>query len=329
MCLETSHAGTGVVNFGVSDAAVGGTYLISGLVPGRYLVEFIPCGGENLALQWYNRASRRAAATPVLVRPSHTTRNVNARLTAGGSITGRAVNKATGKPLAGVCVTALGVNEPFFGFGFTNRSGKYVVTGLNSSTYRLYLGSCGKVHVIPRVTSALRAIAGKTVAGPAVAMRTYQPGAISGCVAIARSSRNAASGACVAAMAVHRGLADSLANGFGTVGRGGFYRITGLVPGKYRVFFGDSLCGSGPDNLVPQWFVHASLRSKATVVSVAPGRTTHGISVTLPRDGAISGAVTEPKPAKSRWPESACRPCRPAQGQRRSWPRVLRRTAVT
>jgi hypothetical protein len=299
VCIEISNARTGLFGYfnGFFDVPVGGGYTIFGFVPGRYLVEFSPCSGANLAFQWYKRAPRPAKATPVLVRPGHTTSNVDAWLTTGGTITGRVMSKATGKPLGGVCVLASSVNQLFYGFGRTNGSGKYVVTGLNSSTYRLDLMSCGKSSLAPIVTGKLRATQGETVTAPAAAMHTYQAGAITGHVAVAGSPRNAATGACVDAIPVDSGLVGSLDGRFGTARRGGYYRISGLVPGRYKVFIGDPFCDTDPGGLVPRWYPNTSRKSKAAVVSVAAGRVTHRISVTLQRDGSLSGTVTDPKPA--------------------------------
>lgn len=298
VCIEISNARTGEFGFiNGFPLQVGDGYTIFGFAPGRYLVEFDPCGGENLAFQWYNRAPRPARATPVLVRAGHTTRNVNAWMTAGGTVDGRVVSKASDRPLRGVCVAAISVNQPFFDFGGTNRPGDYVVTGLNASTYRLYFSSCGKSRLVPLVTRTLKVTAGKRVAGPQVAMRTFRPGAISGRVTAAGSPRTPATGVCVDAIPLTGGFLGVLKEGSGTAGPGGYYRITGLLPGKYKVLIGDPNCDTDPGGLVPQWYLNTSRRSKATVVSVAPGRTTRRISGTLQRDGSISGTVTGPKPA--------------------------------
>jgi len=302
VCMLISNARTGDVGFfnDFFDVSIGGGYTIFGFAPGRYVVQFFPCGGQNLAVQWYKRASQPGKATPVLVRPGHTTSNVDAWMRTGGSIAGRVVGKGTGKPLAGVCVGAVNNDQPIFDFGRTDRSGKYVVRGLSSSSYRLYLVSCTKRRLVPMVTRAVRASQGRTVTAPGVAMHPYLAGAIAGHVSIAGSPRDAAAGVCVAAISVDRGVVGSLETGSGTAVRGGYYRIGGLVPGRYKVFIGSPYCGTGPGDLVGRWYLDTRLKSMATVVSVAAGRTTHRISATLQRrqpDGSISGTVTGPKPA--------------------------------
>jgi hypothetical protein len=296
VCPTITDIRTGLVASDDFPGNIGSGYTIWGFAPGKYSVEFQPCGGQNLALQWYDRASRPGLATPVLVRPGRTTGNVDAWLSPGGTVTGRVVSKTSGKPLARVCVWAMGVHEPFFGYGGTNRSGDYVVTGLNTGTYRLYLTACGRSHLVPAATGLVRAVAGKTVAGPRVTMITDQVGAISGRITAAGSPLKPAAGACAEAVPLTGGVTGALDEESGFAGKTGYYRITGLVPGKYKVFV--TACDTDL-LLVPQWYSGTSRKAKATVVSVAPGSATRSVNVTLQRYGAISGAVTGSGPAKA------------------------------
>jgi hypothetical protein len=299
VCPTITDLASGLVSSEDFAGSIGSGITIWGFAPGKYSVEFQPCGGQNLALQWYDRASRPGLATPVLVRPGRATWNIDAWLSPGGTLTGRVVSKTSGRPLAHVCVWALGVNVPFFGYGGTSRSGDYVVTGLNTGTYRLYLTSCGQTHLVPEATGPVRAIAGKTVAGPRVTMITDQVGAISGRITAAGSPPKPAAGTCPEAVPLTRGFTGTLEEGSGFTGKTGYYRITGLVPGKYKVFV--TACDTDVP-LVSQWYSGTSQEVKATVVSVAPGSTTRSVNVTLQRYGAISGAVTGSGPAKAPLP---------------------------
>jgi hypothetical protein len=278
---------------------LGSSYSITGLAPGRYLLDFVPCNGQNLAAQWYNGATRSSQATPVVVRAQRNTGKISTRMTVGGLITGRVVSKVTGKPLGGVCVGASGTSQPFFGFGATDRSGKYVVAGLSSTAYRLFFTSCGPPGLVPLVSAAVRATAGKTVTGPNVAMLPVKPGAITGTISAAGPAHQPVGDACLDAVPAARGILGELEAGTGATGRHGQYKITDLLPGKYDVFIGDGACETAPDGLVPQWYLGASRMTRATPVSVVAGRVTPSISVTLQRDGPISGTVTGPKPAAS------------------------------
>jgi hypothetical protein len=297
-CQIISDAKTGLIANNGFGVPLGDGYTIFGFAPGRYLVEFYPCGDPDLAPQWFDRATRPGLATPVLVRAGHITRKVNAHLIVGGSISGRVVSKLTGKPLAGVCVTATGVNQPAEGFGGTDQSGKYVVTGLNSGTYRLIFSSCGPVGVVPLRSGVVRATVGTTVSAPKVAVVPVKEGAISGRVSAAGSPPALVADACVDAISVDRGSPGGFDDRFGATGARGRYQVIDLVPGRYKIFLGVQFCTTDPGGLVPQWFGGTSQMSKATVVTVAADRTTRSIDVTLRRDGSISGTVTGPKPAR-------------------------------
>jgi hypothetical protein len=298
VCEIISDARTGLIANDEFGVPLGDGFTLFGFAPGRYLVEFYPCGDPDLAPQWFDRATRPGLATPVLVRAGHITRKVTAHLIVGGSISGRVVSKLTGKPLAGVCVTATGVNQPTEGFGGTNQSGKYVVTGLNSGAYRLIFSSCGPTGVVPLRSGVVRATAGKTVAAPKAAVVPVKEGAISGRVSAAGSPPALVADACVDAISVDRGSLGGFDDGFGATGARGRYQITDLVPGRYKIFLGDQFCTTDPGGLVPQWFRGASQLAKATTVTVRAGRTTRSIDVALQRDGSISGTVTGPKPGR-------------------------------
>jgi Carboxypeptidase regulatory-like domain len=299
VCPVFSDARTGLIVNDLFAAAVGEGFTIFGFAPGRYLVEFFPCEGQNLAVQWYDRVTRPGKATPVVVRSGHTVRKVNAWLTAGGSITGRVVSKLSGKPLGGICVVATGVGRPAEEeFGGTNAAGKYVITGLTGGTYRLLFSSCGPVGVIPvRRQRVVRVTAAKTVAGPNVALVTVREGAISGRISAAGSPAVPVANACVDFLSATGGSVEEFSNGTVATGTRGRYEIGGLIPGKYKIFAGDPNCDTDPGGLVPQWYLGTSQESKATVVTVTAGRTTGSINITMQRDGSISGIVTGPKPA--------------------------------
>jgi len=293
VCMSITNAATGIHAFEepiFNTPGIGDSYAIGGLATGSYIVEFEPyCGGENLALQWYHDANRPADARRIHVTAGHFTRQVNASLVTGGSITGRVFSKRTGKPLAGVCVFAQGTSQPFFGFGSTDRSGRYRVSALNTGVYRLLFG-CGSAHLLPVTSGRVRATAGRTVPGPDASLTAFRPGAISGRVKAGSPGAAPLPGVCVnvlpAAGGRHR---ESTA--YGQTGIGGYYQIGGLVPGRYKVNF-DPSCVTEAGGQVPQWYKAKSFQSTATVVTVAAGRTTRRISATLQQDGSLTGAVT-------------------------------------
>jgi hypothetical protein len=60
-------------------ATAGGGYQLTGLTPGRYLVEFFSgCGTTGYATQWWRDARSASAATPVGVKVATTTPGIDA-----------------------------------------------------------------------------------------------------------------------------------------------------------------------------------------------------------------------------------------------------------
>lgn len=293
ICVTATRKSDGLEQ---SQLFFGNGYQLGGLLPGRYTVEFEPCGGQHLATEWFDQADSAATAKAVTVRADRTTGSVNAHLVRGGSITGRVVSKETGKPLAGVCVSAEDTSRTFFGFGSTNSSGHYQVTGLNTGTYRLTFASCGGTELRPVVSARLRVVIGRTVPGPDVAMSAEREGTITGTVRSGVRHPAGTAGVCVDAIPVaHRN--NGVFGGFATTDRGGFYRMSGLVPGRYKVFLGDPACYTGPGGLVPQWFDARSSPKTATVITIHPGQTMHSVDAVLKPDGWIAGTVSGPVPA--------------------------------
>jgi hypothetical protein len=292
VCMYVTNASTGIHAFEepLFPLGVGDSYVIGGLATGSYVVEFQPCGGENLAQQWYNDANSPANARHVHVFAGHFTRGVNASLVTGGSITGRVFGKSTGKPIAHVCVYAQGTSQPFFGFGASDRRGRYRVVGLNTGVYRLFFGGCGPVPLLTVVSGRVRATAGRSVPGPDASLTPFRPGAISGRVRVGPPGPAPLPGVCVSVLpAAGSSYVESAA--FGQTGTGGYYQIGGLVPGKYKVKF-DPSCVTEAGGQVPQWYSGKPFQSTATIVTVVAGRTIHGISAKLQQDGSITGAVT-------------------------------------
>ena len=272
-------------------------YGLIGLAPGLYSVEFSPCGGQNLAVQWYPRASSPARAKLIRIVGGRSAGSVSARMTVGGAITGRVISQATSRPLADVCVFATGVSQPFFGFTYSSRSGRYRIVGLNTGSYRLSFDACGGGDLISRVLrQRVHVTAGRTAAGPDAAMTAYQGGAVSGRVRAGSPVPAPAPGVCVDAIP-ETPASPGAFEGYGAADASGSYAISDLVPGRYRVYFGDQVCPTDPGGLAPQWYSGAASKKAAATVTVVGGKTVGAISATLLPDGAITGTVTGRAPA--------------------------------
>ena len=119
-----------------------GEYLISGLAPAEYKVEFWPHReGLNYVTQYFSNKSTFAAADPVTVTAGTPHTGVDAQLQKGGSIAGTLTDAATHAPLAGVFVCSLEPVAEEFLCALTGASGQYTIVGLpNGSSYRVEFG---------------------------------------------------------------------------------------------------------------------------------------------------------------------------------------------
>lgn len=295
-CIVATNLGTGASESTEADSFPSGLavgYAIGGLAPGRYRVEFYDCGG-GAPTQWYARKSRPAAADPVTVRAGHVTGHIDAVLAkpGAGSISGRVTSRATGKPVAGICVTAL--SPAVYQAGRSDAHGHYTIRHLSTGRYQLYFASCrGDRYAAQARQGKVRIRAPHAVRGANLAVELA--GTISGAVTGGSPSPSARPGICVTALP----LARSGQPGYAVTGRGGDYAIRGLVPGRYHVHFDPVGCIYGAMPFAPQWYSGQASQSTAAPVTVTAGADTAGIDETLARDGTIAGTITGPAPGSA------------------------------
>jgi hypothetical protein len=266
-------------------------YVLSGLAPGRYKVRFDDCDGSGYASQWYSGKSSQRSANIVTVRARRTTRGIGAALSRGsGSISGRAIAKATGRPLAGICVVAS--SSATFAFAATDPAGKYTVKGLVSGGYHLFFSGCreGSRYARQERPGVVRVHSPGHVTGINAAL--VLGGSIAGTV-LGGQPAKPQRGVCVDVVTADHGTFVDAA----VTRKGGRYVMRDVPPGQYKVFFGDPACPVAPGGLAQQWYNAKHTSAAATVVAVRPGQATNRIDATLQRDGTISGTVTGPPPA--------------------------------
>lgn len=248
-----------------------------------------------------------AAAAPFPLSTGEIKTGVNASLTPGGTVTGIVTN-ATGARLSGICVALLAPallvpnnqNEfvaynllatPDFSASAQTRNGSYemrnVAPGLYYATFTPCNGTGYAAQWFPRQSGFANAslisvgAGGVTTGINAVLPRS---GSITGVVT--NTAGRGISGECVSA--------DDLAGqdpynyAPQVVSRRGAYRITGVAPGRYAVFFGPCL---NPGQFAAQWYPAASSQASARVVIVRPGQTARRINTVLISGGSISGRV--------------------------------------
>jgi hypothetical protein len=278
--------------YGSAETASNGTYSVTGLEPGDYVVEFAPgCGSAvSYADQYSNGAPTRAEATPVVVSGGATTSSVNATMAAGGTITGTV--KAGTKAVADVCVDAyLHGTSQMVSTGYSTANGSYSIVDLPAGSYDVefegsgYCETAGGDYATQWYANAASQAASKPVTVTAgsvtsgIAASLTKGGNVTGTVDMGTQP---VANECV--NAYQAGSSVSLANA--STSAEGTYELMGLAAGSYSVEFG---CSYGTDAV--QWYSNAANQVTATKVAVTGGATTSGISANLVAGGSISGTV--------------------------------------
>jgi hypothetical protein len=125
-----------------------GRYLLTGLAPGKYKVEFgdpsCSDGAPGLGAQWYNGATGAGSATVITVTAGATVSAINATLPADGTITGSVTDKSA-SPLPGVCVSAVPLASGQPAIFTVSGGGSYTLDGLPPGEYRVeFQAGCGR-----------------------------------------------------------------------------------------------------------------------------------------------------------------------------------------
>jgi Carboxypeptidase regulatory-like domain len=277
------------VRCGMSDFF--GNYSIGSLASGSYRVKFPGGlnGGSGYATQYYKGKLSLSEADSVSVSGGSTAPRIDAALTPGGQITGKVTNDANG-PLEEVEVT---VQEATGGTtcvcAFTNSTGEYAITGLDSGTYKVGFSSSGNYlsqyfngkSSVSEADGVLVA-AGATTAGIDA---TLKPGG-----QIVGTVSDASNKALVEPVTVCAfGQTTQKGDCAGTTSSGE-YTIAGLPSDSYIVEFYAS--GALPA-YERQYYNGKSSLSEANPVTVAAGSTTHGIDAAMLPSAKITGKVTD------------------------------------
>ena len=148
-CVEAFQIPGGLVASVETDAD--GNYLVTGLAPGKYTVEFgdpsCSDGAAGLGIQWYNGASGSGSATVITVTAGKTASGVNSVLPADGTITGTVTGQSAAK-LSGVCVSAVPAAAGEAAIFTVSAGGSYTLDGLLPGRYRVeFQAGCGQAGV--------------------------------------------------------------------------------------------------------------------------------------------------------------------------------------
>lgn len=269
-----------------------GSYVLPGLLPTSYAIEFSACGNTgNYAPQWFDGQPSSTSAKKVTVTEEATTPNIDATLETGGIIAGT-VMSASSKPESGVCILAVPKKAGFLGgSAFSGPNGRYAISGLDTTSYAVSfsIAGCGNPgNLAPQVFKAASSFAGGTAVPVKLGKSTtgidahlLTGGIITGTVKNAAGS--ALGGICVKAD-------GSLVSVDTTTESNGTYAVDGLSSGPYTVSFSTG-CGN-EGNFLTQYYKNKPNLGSASAVRVTAGKLTAGIDATMAAGGTLSGTVT-------------------------------------
>jgi Carboxypeptidase regulatory-like domain len=272
----------------VTQATTGanGAYRLTTLDPGGYRVLFVPTCGPKLAdygSVWWPDSTTLAKARPVSVRLGRTTAGISATLPRLATISGMIrLGGKTGRPLAGMCVTAYSPTSSFTQDQSANsrRNGSYAVEGLTPGTYEVEANpGCNNNGNYASATypREIKVTAGKTVRSIDLYL---QPGGILSGTVTAAATGKPLSGVCVS---------DDQGD-FGITGRDGSYRIDQMTAGTITVAFSGG-CGS-KGSYASQYYSGQVAVEAANSVRITAGHTAGGISAAMQPGATITGRVT-------------------------------------
>lgn len=293
-----------------------GAYTLSDLPPGPgYKIRFEnngDCGGTpnsgSWAPQWYDGATTMEDADAVEVTAGTATTGIDAHMTPGGAISGRAFNAETGAPLGGICVVTNLDRSPT---ATTGPTGAYTLTNLPSGSYQVvFHDGCGAPG-----SWIAQAWESASMAGPSdtsTAVMVTAPNTTTGIDAAlppAGTITGKVTGTVNNAVVELPSICVSVDQGPGGGGGGGTktdehgnYTLTGLTPGhSYVIQFENTCPDHNPGSWVAQWYRGAPSYSTATPVPVPGTTAVTGINALMVAGGTISGTVTGVE-AEPGWP---------------------------
>jgi hypothetical protein len=263
-----------------------GKYTVTGLPSGKYKVGFSDFG--NFLTQYYNNQPTLAKAAAVTVTAPKTTANINAKLAAGGQITGTVTNSSS-TPQSGIDIEVFDSSGNVVGDASTGQDGTYDVDALATGSYKVgfnldndgfnpYLPQYYKNKTTLASATAVAVTAGSTKS--AISAKLSSGGVITGTVTDSSTSSPLQS----AEVDLYNASGNLVAS-TGTAANG-TYSFAGLPTASYKVGFeaGDYL---------PQFYNNESTLASATAIAVTAGATKSGINAKLVLAGTITGTVTD------------------------------------
>lgn len=246
---------------------------------GTYVLRFDPSCGRTLpspyAVQYYLGQVDLERADAVSVSATSPATGINALLATGFSLSGAVTGSEAPNGLANVCVSAVDAATATVGRATTSTNGTFTIANLPAGSYWVHFDpTCGgarKSHYAAQYypgqawpTTTAELAVGADVTG--VDAQLVNGGSLSGTVTAAGAANN--TGICVAAVG-----AGGDVTGLGITSQTGWYEITNLAAGNYRVTIDPTCNGSQASYFSAEDYGHT--------ISVAAGHAYSGINVTV------------------------------------------------
>jgi hypothetical protein len=268
-----------------------GRYALRGLFPGKYQLRFtIGCGtAGNYAQQWWRDRTAPGHASLIKVKSRQIVTGIDARLVPGGAVTGTVRAKTVAaKPLPHVCVYVTD-NAGDYANVVTAKNGTYEAEGLNTGKYQVSFDPTCEGFVSSHYLPTQR-----TVAVTAGHTRSSFDAFLAPAAGLSGVVRNQA-GRPVGSVCVN---VDDKNNDYAFTNANGTYSISGMVPGRYQVYFEADCQSSG--SLADQWYDDQPDSDSADWLTFTAGKTDRNIDVTLHPGGTLAGRLvtTNGQPVK-------------------------------
>lgn len=288
-------------NYAASDYTDGsGGYAIRGLLTGTYYLEFAAPYGSDYLSEFFDDKPTLLIADPIGINVGTVISNINAALMTGGKIGGKVTDATSGTPIQSVFVRAYTstTSSPYsyVAYDFTDASGLYTLSQLQPGTYfigfdppsntdyvgayfnnKTSLASADPVsvtyHTVVTDANAALVIGGK-IRGRVTAVDNSAP------------LKN------VYVTAYYPDLCGVLVpSAYAYTDASGYYTVTGLLSGTYRIGFDFS-------GYRDEYYNNKADLASADPIAVAQGAIVSGIDAMLEPEGyglvrgKISGRVT-------------------------------------
>lgn len=289
ICVDATSSSPGIVTTTAAD----GTYTISGLAPGSYMVMF-GCGSSKYVTQYYNGTAGgsfdRASAVTLSISTTTVATGIDAAMVAPATISGTVTSAVDGSPLGGVCVDVVPTNRLGSEVLPTAADGTYTAIGLapghytveflqnsDSDCYGNYVAQWYNGTASGASYGAGAVVVATSAASPVVGINAAMTpgGSISGTVTAAAGGA-ALAGICVGVVS-STGITDITSPPHTAyTASNGTYTIGNLAAGSYFVTY-----SGGAANYVSQYYdgitAGASQNSNEISVPVTTGVATTGI----------------------------------------------------